>query len=149
MTLLLPIEPARVWWWWRMAAPHIDKLIARGQQAYDRGSIQGLCQAGTLRLWLAFDGGCIAALVTRFADYPRYRSLVLRGMGGRLPKDWRRLLAIIERWAEIHGCRLIEMGGRWGWLRHLKDYQFQQVLLSKHLSVWGNECYAGGRNDAL
>jgi hypothetical protein len=112
---------------WPIVAP----LLARGLEhgAGYRWTLAALHRSiaeNRRHLWLAWPGqDC--ALVTQIEDYPASKVLQILWAGGRLPENWRALLAALERWAAAQGCREIETGGRPGWARRLGEQGYGAV----------------------
>ena len=81
-----------------------------------------------MQLWR--DGDTIA--VTTIIRYPRKTTCLIVLAGGSL-ETLRRCLPLVEEWARHQGCQAMEVTGRKGWLRELKDYSQSQVRLWKEL----------------
>ena len=46
---------------------------------------------------------------------------------GRLPENWRAIVASLERWGAERGCTEVETGGRFGWARKLAEEGYAAV----------------------
>lgn len=133
MSAFVLVSPERVSWWWSSALPHIERVLKRGHGSYKPADVLDRCLAGSYRLWLCFDGQCVAAVVTEFCNYPQLRTCIVRMLGGRLPPDWNDHLNKIHVWAKEQGCSAMEVFGREGWARKLDGYELQQVVMRKEL----------------
>jgi hypothetical protein len=88
--------------------------------------------AGQSQLWLSVrDGKPEAALVGKIVNYPRMNVYFVHFLGGCGMRKWYRLLPEIERWAKLHGCSELDMMGRKGFLRALKDWSPSWVCMRK------------------
>jgi len=74
-----------------------------------------------------------SVIVTEIVSYPAGRSVRLWLAAG----DMDELLEaepFIAKWGKEHyGCKKVEIIGRKGWIKKLKDYQHKAVLLSKEI----------------
>jgi len=76
-------------------------------------------------LWIVFDDDkkIIAALTTRFVDYPDKRLLAGQFLGGEKIMQWRdSMLETLERWAKDNNCDGVEMTGRKGFTKVLAPH---------------------------
>lgn len=76
------------------------------------------------QLWMAFDDNNDpkGALVTRIENYPLKKMMNYLYIGGDDLKEWHKdMLAIVEKFARKHGCEGMELVGRRGWDRFLKE----------------------------
>tara|TARA_B110001454_G_C12533275_1_gene356197 strand:- start:203 stop:562 length:360 start_codon:yes stop_codon:yes gene_type:complete len=73
------------------------------------------------------------AAVTQLADYPRRKVLRIWLAGGNLDDLVKEGLPIAYDFAQHHGCDSVEVEGRKGWAKKLKEHGFKQekVLLRK------------------
>lgn len=125
--LLRGVQPGELDELWPIAAPLLGQGLAHG--AGYRWTLSALRRsiAETRRhLWLVWPAqDC--ALVTQIEDYPAAKVLQVLWAGGRLPANWRALLAALERWGAAQGCTEIETGGRSGWARRLATQGYAAV----------------------
>jgi hypothetical protein len=76
-------------------------------------------------LWIVFDDDkeIVAALTTRFIDYPDKRMLAGQFLGGRDIMQWRDpMLETLEKWAKDNHCTGVEMTGRKGFSKVLATH---------------------------
>lgn len=77
------------------------------------------------QLWMAFDdenNDPKGALVTRVENYPLKRMMNYLYIGGDDLKEWHKdMLAIVEKFAREEGCQGMELVGRRGWDRFLRE----------------------------
>jgi|TARA_R110000796_G_scaffold101324_1_gene210036 hypothetical protein len=102
-------------------APAIE--LSHGRD--DMTSIWKYLILGQSQLWMAFDdedNKPKGALVTRIEDYPLKKMINYLYIGGDDLKEWHKdMLAIVEKFAREQGCEGMELVGRKGWDRFLKD----------------------------
>lgn len=134
MTAFALVPVASVDWWWEAAEPFIEKVLKRSHGSYKAADVLKRCKSGQYRLWMAWRGDPVAAVVTEFCDYPQKRTCIVRMLGASvLPSEWKAFLHRIEEWAKQHNCSAMEVFGRKGWERKLDDYALQQIVLRKEL----------------
>ena len=77
------------------------------------------------QLWMAFedeDNKPKGALVTRIGQYPLKKMINYLYIGGDDLKEWHQdMLAIVEKFAREKDCQGMELVGRKGWDRFLKE----------------------------
>jgi len=122
---------ARLW-------PRIEPLVRRGlayaDGRYAPGDVLRALLARDMQLWLVVGGGTIEAVcVTEILRYPRQRRCNIFLCAGGGMRRWVGLLRDIEGWAREQGCAAVELQGRPGWARVLKDYRRTYILLRKEL----------------
>ena len=90
-----------------------------------------------MQLWISWNGKTNvveSAIVTEIVDYPRLRSCRYFLAGGTNMKVWfNPMKEQIEQWALINNCQRIELVGRKGWVKWLKDYKQKHIILMKEL----------------
>ena len=125
-TGLRGIQPAELDQFWPVAAP----LLARGQ-AWRGVSLDAAGAApldrGEPALSLAHLAGRGIAVITGIDDYPAAKLLQILWVCGRLPENWRAIVASLERWGAERGCTEVETGGRFGWARKLAEEGYEAV----------------------
>ncbi len=117
--------------------PRIEPLVRRGLAHADgryrpEDLLRGLL-GRDMQLWLVAGDGIEAVCITEIVRYPRQRRCNLFLCAGTGMRRWVPLRETIERWARAQGCVAIELQGRPGWSRVLRDYQQTHVLLRKEL----------------
>lgn len=110
--------------------PHVRRLFRIGlRRVAKRHSLEQLEDAlktGRRQLWVLWPSvECV--LVTQIDIYPGAKVLHLFLVAGKLPRNWRELLAYVQRWGISEGCTEIEGGGddRPGWQRMLRASGFR------------------------
>ncbi len=117
---------------WPIAEPLIHDLMPYGRGRYSVGQIRKDVEEGNIWLWISEpDHACV--MLTLIVAYPRMDVMQIFGVAGKLPPGWRSMLASLESYARSIGCRQIELHGRKGWTRKLRDYEPGQIVLTKVL----------------
>ena len=86
--------------------------------------IYKLLREGTFLLWIITDdnNAIVTAMTLMFQKYPRDTSLRIVTCGGEKMKEWlNEFLEKIEVFAKDRGCSYIDIDGRSGWSKVLKD----------------------------
>jgi len=90
---------------------------------------------GKMQLWISWSRKkkkVEAAIVTEIVDYPQKRACRYFLAGGDNMKSWfKKMKNEIEQWAKLNKCHRIELVGRKGWSRWLKDYTPKHIVLVK------------------
>ena len=111
--------------------PHAADLIQRGIDTYGEFSLEEVYQAlinGQYQLWVAGDKGVEAILITHINSNVCYVE-ICAGDGIKSLS----YLKVVEKWAGELGCTSIEISGRRGWAKVLKDYKIKKIILRKSL----------------
>lgn len=119
-----------------LAWPHVEHWITA---ALDRGSdhtpeqIRLHLAHGTMQLWLAWDNRPIGVCVTELIEGARGRGCNIVIVAGEKFGAWRHLEEDVAIWASLQGCVRLEMTGRQGWVRRLRDWRPTLVRMEKEL----------------
>ena len=87
-----------------------------------------MCQKGDAQFWSFKD----SAIITEIIDYPKRRVLRFWLAGGKL-KTLLEVEKKIIHWSKFYSCEGVEINGRRGWERVLKDYQPSAITLVKEI----------------
>ena len=94
----------------------------------------------TRHLFVVRDGAEIKAIVvTQFKTYPCCKTLLIHLIGGEGVHEWIHLIDNIEEFARNQRASKIEITGRKGWKKLLKDYQEGRTCYSKDLQMRGTD----------
>lgn len=90
---------------------------------------------GNAYLWVATDVNAIlAAAVTKVTQEDDARLCTIVACGGRDMERWGSLIEGIEKYARAEGCGAIEICGRPGWARRLREYRMRKIVIRKELA---------------
>jgi hypothetical protein len=81
------------------------------------------------------DGVCHGVMIFYFVEYPSEWSCRIMGLAGVGIDRWSPFLRDFENIVKDYGCSSIELQGRKGWERFLKDddYEFESITLRKKI----------------
>lgn len=135
MTILVPIEPARVGEAWPLVRKHLADMAQRSRGKVLAEDIAQLSFEGRMHQWIVLDDdrNLLATGVTEIADYPRKRVAKIIGLVGEHSERWIHHLADIEAWARAQGCASIMNIARKGWARKVPQYDLTHVVLERDL----------------
>lgn len=125
------IEPQHIGALW----PNVSELIANAcmRGGGDFAAIERAVMAGDAILWVAHEGpDVLGAAVTQLLMRGPRKICTLYAMGGELDRV-RPVLDMLERYAVDAGCDAMEVCGRPGWARILRDYRVTRVEMEKRL----------------
>lgn len=92
---------------------------------------------GEWHLWVAVDSddSIYSVAVTTFIHYPLVTNLRIVFLAGEFEK-WAEIIRIFEQFALINDCHEVEIKGRKGWERVLRDrgYELKSVTLMKRIN---------------
>lgn len=92
---------------------------------------------GEWHLWVAVnsDDSIYSVAVTTFIHYPLVTNLRIVFLAGEFEK-WAEIIRIFEQFALINDCHEVEIKGRKGWERVLRDrgYELKSVTLRKRIN---------------
>ena len=124
-------EPTATSFWdeWKRLRHHILAALEHAGDTHTEHDILDLLRNDQAQFWPADN----SAMVTEIVGYPNGSHCRIWLAGGEYDE-----LRELERdklipWARQQGCRRIELVGRKGWARRLKDYDEVAVVLAKEI----------------
>ena len=116
---------------WTKVAPLLQKAL---DGTYDIIDVEQGLQDNRFQLFISWNNGIESAVITEIAEYPKakVRRYVLAG-GTNLENWLEEIQEVIEKFAKKNHCTQLEVAGRKGWLKKLKDFKEKAILLSKDL----------------
>tara|TARA_Y100000310_G_scaffold293683_1_gene323455 strand:- start:1375 stop:1779 length:405 start_codon:yes stop_codon:yes gene_type:complete len=131
---LMMVAPADVKALWPDVRDFINEAIDAGERLYPERHYYEACARGDMQLWISLDGEtCKQATITKIYNYPLKRRCTIVCCGGEGMADWINNIIQIEQWARESGCNSIQLTGRKGWGRVLKDWDKQGSIIGKEL----------------
>ena len=105
------------------------------QDGYMLEDVKAMIKHRNWQLWTGItdDNVVKVAMVTRIDTYPRKKACVICFLAGEDMKNWKHLLSDIENWAVQNGCTELEIQGRKGWVREMKDFKHTDVVCYKKI----------------
>jgi len=127
------VPPDKVPLLWPHMSHYIRRAMERGQMG-EFADVERDVLCANSYLWVAvLDGAILAAAVTKVTSGDE-RLCTIVACGGY---DWDRfghLIEGLEKYARAEGCTSIEICGRPGWMRRLKDYRLRKIVIRKELA---------------
>lgn len=118
---------------WPEIAPLLQKALDRSDGRYAIEDIRQFIDSGDMHLWAVADTAIRAAIVTQTVIYPRRKVGLILLLGGCGMRHWLHLIEEMEACFKREGCACLELYGRPGWQKVLKDYKTPSVALRKEL----------------
>jgi hypothetical protein len=116
---------------WSQVKPQIEKALDGSYSSYD---ILEYIKQNRMQLWISWNDGIEASFVTEVCDYPQLRVMRWVLAGGSNMESWLDLVTSkVEDWAKRNNCQRLEIVGRKGWTKVLRDYKPQAVYFVKEL----------------
>ena len=117
------------WDEWRRLRHHILAALQHAGGTHTEHDILDLLRADQAQFW----PGENSAMVTEIVGYPQGSHCRIWLAGG----EYEELRALesgrVIPWAQQQGCRRVELVGRRGWARRLKDYKEVAVVMAKEI----------------
>jgi hypothetical protein len=114
---------------WHAVRPQLEQLME--EHSYGETSTSDVLlalESKRSQLWLATnsDDVIIAWAITRVANYPQKRRLIIDYLGGKDMHNWVHYSKFMEDFAASHGCTEIEAWCRKGFTRTLQKHGFHE-----------------------
>jgi hypothetical protein len=127
------VDPAHVPIVW----PHVSGAIHRAMMRGGMGrfvDVQEDLRVANANLWLAIEGNAVLAVaVTKVTAGESERVCTIVACAGRRWPRFGALIEGLENYARAEDCGAVEICGRPGWLRRLKDYRLVKAVIRKSL----------------
>lgn len=117
---------------WPLAKPMLERVQDRGCDV-PLETLKNTIANRSRQLWFVWSGSLEGVLVTELAETANGKIANLVAFAGTDRAKWIDLLGTIEDWARCEDCVSIELIGRKGWARVLRDYKVTQYVLTKRL----------------
>lgn len=128
------VKPSHVDDVWMTVYDHLEKMYPHSEGELTPNDFYEELTSGQMQLWIAVDEGeILASMITQIIPYPRKTVLRVISIGGDDMDKWIHNLPLVENWALEMGCSSLELWGRKGWLKILKDWECSYHVLTKDL----------------
>jgi hypothetical protein len=136
MTMLSTVPREALGSVWPFVAGFATTIAETSRGRVNADHIREHVEKGSMQLWVVLGeaGEALALVVTEIITYPLAKVCVVRGLAGHERERWIHHLADIEAWAKDLGCGRMEVRGRKGMARVLRDYRLTSVYLEKELT---------------
>ena len=114
--------------WWSLVEEYLNTALKYSLGEYSIGDIKSACISKNMQLWVKFDTKVKGAFVTKIAKYPQKNLLIVILLGGDEFQEWRdEADALLNAFGKENNCEYIELFGRKGWGKILKDINYKEV----------------------
>ena len=117
-------ESVEVWW------PLVEEYLntALEYREYSITDIKNACISKNMQLWVKLGKETKGAFVTKIAKYPQKNLLIVILLGGVEFQEWRdEADALLNAFGKENNCEYVELFGRKGWGKMLKDIDYKEV----------------------
>jgi len=124
---------------WDVVYPILDRCHSYSNGELETQDYLQMILNGDMQLWIAADTkhpsqeGIFAAMLTEFVMYPRKKVMRIVAIAGEGMDRWMKYFPALESAALEVGCTGLEVFGRKGWLRILKDWKCSYHVLTKDI----------------
>jgi hypothetical protein len=109
--------------YWGEIEPFVKSALDTSCGDYSIENVYYAIKNQDMQLWAWVEKDTIvAAAITSIVIYPLKKVCLIQLAGGSAMSEWKNE-SLIEDWATAHGCTEMEIYGRRGWLRALKDWK--------------------------
>lgn len=114
--------------WWPLVEEYLITALEYGLGEYSIGDIKNSCISKDMQLWVKIGKEAKGAFVTKIAKYPQKNLLVVILLGGDEFQEWRdEADAVLNAFGKQHNCEYVELFGRKGWGKMLKDIDYKEI----------------------
>ena len=115
--------------WWSLVEEYLNAALKYGLGEYSIEDIKKSCKSKNMQLWVKFNKeGVQGAFVTKIAKYPQKNLLIVILLGGDRFPEWRdEADALLNAFGKENNCEYVELFGRKGWGKILKDINYNEV----------------------
>ena len=114
--------------WWSLVQEYLITALKYGLGEYSIGDIKSACKSKVMQLWVKMGKEVKGAFVTKIAKYPQKNLLCVILLGGDEFQEWRdEADALLNAFGKENNCEYIELFGRKGWGRALKDIDYKEI----------------------
>ena len=114
--------------WWPLVEEYLITALEHGLGEYSIGDIKNSCISKDMQLWVKIGKETKGAFVTKIAKYPQKNLLVVILLGGDGFQEWRdEADAVLNAFGKQHNCEYVELFGRKGWGKMLKDIDYKEI----------------------
>tara|TARA_Y100000310_G_C20615484_1_gene780396 strand:- start:1055 stop:1498 length:444 start_codon:yes stop_codon:yes gene_type:complete len=108
---------------WGKVSPLLVRALETGPRVMGLLDVFNALQRREMQLWAAFENDFpVVAAVTQLVNWPQARACEILLLAGDHREKWIEFEQVISEWAESEGCDHMQITGRAGWERVLKDH---------------------------
>jgi len=114
--------------WWPLVEEYLNAALKYGLGEYSITDIKSACKSKNMQLWVKIGTEVEGAFVTKIAKYPQKNLLCVILLGGKEFHTWRdEADALLNAFGKENNCEYIELFGRKGWGKVLKDIDYKEI----------------------
>ena len=114
--------------WWPLVEEYLNTALEYSLGEYSITDIKNACISKDMQLWVKLGKETKGAFVTKIAKYPQKNLLIVILLGGDEFQEWRdEADAVLNAFGKQHNCEYVELFGRKGWGKMLKDIDYKEV----------------------
>ncbi len=114
--------------WWPLVEEYLNTALEYSLGEYSITDIKNACISKNMQLWVKIGKKAKGAFVTKIAKYPQKNLLIVILLGGDEFQEWRdEADALLNAFGKQHNCEYVELFGRKGWGKILKDINYEEV----------------------
>ena len=114
--------------WWPLVEEYLNTALEYSLGEYRITDIKNACISKNMQLWVKLEKEIKGAFVTKIAKYPQKNLLIVILLGGNEFQDWRdEADALLNAFGKENNCEYVELFGRKGWGKMLKDIDYKEV----------------------
>lgn len=114
----------------RECEPYIDAAIRHSLGEHSLSDIMEAISTGQIIPWMVVgedERDVLCCFGCEIVQYPQFKAMVVRFLGGKEIERWADVIQDIERWAVEEGCVVIEAVGRKGFKPFASRFGFTEV----------------------
>ena len=114
--------------WWPLVEEYLNTALKYSLGEYSIDDIKNSCISKNMQLWVKVGKQTKGAFVTKIAKYPQKNLLIVILLGGDEFQEWRdEADALLNAFGKENNCEYVELFGRKGWGKMLKDIDYKEV----------------------
>ncbi len=114
--------------WWPLVEEYLNTALEYSLGEYSITDIKNACISKNMQLWVKLGKETKGAFVTKIAKYPQKNLLIVILLGGNEFQEWRdEADALLNAFGKENNCEYVELFGRKGWGKMLKDIDYKEV----------------------
>ncbi len=114
--------------WWPLVEEYLITALKYSLGEYSIDDIKNACISKNMQLWVKIGKKAKGAFVTKIAKYPQKNLLIVILYRGDEFQEWRdEADALLNAFGKQHNCEYVELFGRKGWGKILKDIDYKEV----------------------
>jgi hypothetical protein len=120
---------------WPLVKHEVERAFRGNFHRLDLDDVELALKEKRMQLWAIHDGGVKCVIVTQIVNYYKCKAVRVLTVTGIDHKEWLQLgFDTLMAWGKENGCSLMEMQGRKGWEKPLKQLGFEEpeILMTKH-----------------